>query len=786
MKIKLAELLDRHRVPIFSVSVAATVAQLFVGQLSGLAQTVEAAAKPTPEPLTQFCYVTNQNDNSISEYTLDSATGALVQIKGSPFRKGLENGYSPAGVLVPSTGKFAYVVNENNGGTVTVSGFSINPKTGALSAVPGSPFKLSGGQYGVAGAVDPSGRFLYVAVNMIPPYNYGGVFGFVINPTNGALTAVPGSPFPTAQLATAGWLTVDPSDRFVYVTNLSYDLSSDSISGFSIDPTTGALTEMAGSPFATGSGAAYVAVDPNDAFAYVTNIFANAVSGYTIDPGSGALTEMADSPFPTGSQPYDVEIDPTGSFAYVANSGDNTVSGYSINSQTGALTAITGSPFPTLGGVTVIAIDPTGAFAYTPNFSNSTVSGFAIDPDTGVLTPVKGSPFPAGAGAVDIAFTPPVASGFDFSALYLTKPHRNLSSDEWQTLVNTGYTYAIVAAWGGHSSNPRGFPTLVHDLIAGAHGAGLTIGAYCLLNFVDEWKQSGPVQVQMALDAVGADQVPYLAFVAIDVERGDPNWPADISTNDRIARIADAVEAVRLKGLQPIMYTSMTGWDAITSATPNRLNTGSVEISGIPLWDLRDDGHPTLAFAGFSIYDHPYGTWTARLGKQYKTNQEIIVSNGGQNLLFYLAQAKSNKVNVDLDIFDPMAFSLPSVAYGSAPALTILPSLTRNGEYIDLAGSISNFGNADALATRLTGTTLNGIPAEFTFAKRTINISAETPYRANTIPAGSSVQLDLKFPAAKLQSGTQGTLEIDATYGGSTTQNGSIGPVSYVFSVTIP
>jgi 6-phosphogluconolactonase len=79
-------------------------------------------------------------------------------------------------------------------------------------------------------------------------------------------------------------------------------------------------------------------------FAYVANATSNNVSGYTINATTGALTAIAGSPFPAGSFPFSVAVDPTGKFAYVANSSSNNVSGYTINATTGALTAIAGSP----------------------------------------------------------------------------------------------------------------------------------------------------------------------------------------------------------------------------------------------------------------------------------------------------------------------------------------------------------------------------------------------------------------------------------------------------------
>src|SRR5580700_5849938 len=64
-------------------------------------------------------------------------------------------------------------------------------------------------------------------------------------------------------------------------------------------------------------------------FVYVTNEGDSTVSGYTIDPSTGALTSIAGSPFPADAGPFSgpssMAVDPSGKFAYVANSGLGTV-----------------------------------------------------------------------------------------------------------------------------------------------------------------------------------------------------------------------------------------------------------------------------------------------------------------------------------------------------------------------------------------------------------------------------------------------------------------------------
>jgi len=53
-------------------------------------------------------------------------------------------------------------------------------------------------------------------------------------------------------------------------------------------------------------GAVSVAVAPEGGFVYVVNADSNNVSGYTINPTTGALTAISGSPFAAGSRPFSV------------------------------------------------------------------------------------------------------------------------------------------------------------------------------------------------------------------------------------------------------------------------------------------------------------------------------------------------------------------------------------------------------------------------------------------------------------------------------------------------
>lgn len=91
---------------------------------------------------------------------------------------------------------------------------------------------------------------------------------------------------------------------FVYVSNNG----SNTVSAYAINPTTGALTPVTGSPFATGSGPGTVAINAAGSLAYVTNGGSNDISAFKINASSGALTPVAGSPFAAGSAPVSIVV----------------------------------------------------------------------------------------------------------------------------------------------------------------------------------------------------------------------------------------------------------------------------------------------------------------------------------------------------------------------------------------------------------------------------------------------------------------------------------------------
>ena len=100
---------------------------------------------------------------------------------------------------------------------------------------------------------------------------------------------------------------------------------------------------MTGSPFAIG-GNGFITTDSTGSVLYVPS--ADGLANYSIDATSGALTAVAGSPFAAGANTSEASVDPSDRFAYLTNTDDSTITGYAINASTAVLTPLPGSPFP--------------------------------------------------------------------------------------------------------------------------------------------------------------------------------------------------------------------------------------------------------------------------------------------------------------------------------------------------------------------------------------------------------------------------------------------------------
>lgn len=226
---------------------------------------------------------------------------------------------------------------------------------------------------------DRAGVFAYATVAL-------GIEAFTIDPSTGALIEVPGSPFPGAGIGPFK-LAMDPQGNFIYATFSG----SNTVSSYRINRNTGAL-KLNGSA-AAGKGAGAVKTDPSGKFLYVANSIDGTVSAYLINWTSGALVPVAGSPFAAGFDPNVFAT--SNNFLYLFG-GNNlsespkSISGYAINTLSGVLTPVPGSPFKGHGSpANYITVDAMHNILYQPTFPAPLGDAFninTIDPATGTIT----------------------------------------------------------------------------------------------------------------------------------------------------------------------------------------------------------------------------------------------------------------------------------------------------------------------------------------------------------------------------------------------------------------
>ncbi|MBV9607970.1 MAG: choice-of-anchor D domain-containing protein, partial [Acidobacteria bacterium] len=384
------------------------------GKLTNL-QTVRARVQPaavavapgvsTGQYTPRFAYVANQKDSNISGYNVDSA-GNLTLLPSSPFATDA----GPRSLALDFTGSLLFSVNYD---AQDVIGYTIDPVTGALSAVTNSSFAtaIPPESFPTAVAVDPSGRFAYVA-----KFGTNDISGFQVDPFLHTLLPLnaPAQTFPTGTGPAA--IAIDPTGQFAYV---ACSLSN-AVFAYSIDPVTGALNALATSPFAAGSSPISLAVDSTGKFVYTANFGSNDVSGYLIDPSSGALTAMSASPFLAGIVPTSITVDPSARFAFVTNGNSSTNTGnvvreFVIDPKSGLLSPTSGTAFATNQNPSAVVVDPSGHYAYVTNADSGNISAFNIDVVGGALTAMTNSPFPAGTSPESMVITGTVGQGFTIS-----------------------------------------------------------------------------------------------------------------------------------------------------------------------------------------------------------------------------------------------------------------------------------------------------------------------------------------------------------------------------------
>jgi 6-phosphogluconolactonase (cycloisomerase 2 family) len=227
----------------------------------------------------------------------------------------------PSGVFALGNGNAVFVSAYdqsayNPGGTTTstanpgwVFGYTVG-SGGALTPA-ASPYEA--GVKPSALVADPTSRFVYVT-----DFASNEVIGYTVQSGSDLVFLING-PFKTGNEPNAA--TIDPRGKYMYITNA---LDS-TVSAFTIDLTTGtpsaAVNTTGSQTNATETTPVSVIVDPAiGTFVYTANLVGSSVSGFTLNPNTGALQPTQSTPYPTGDAPVALAAVPHGNHSIQSTS----------------------------------------------------------------------------------------------------------------------------------------------------------------------------------------------------------------------------------------------------------------------------------------------------------------------------------------------------------------------------------------------------------------------------------------------------------------------------------
>jgi len=270
----------------------------------------------------RLVFLGNSVTHTISVLQIDTTTGTLTRVPGSPF---VAEGMAPA-----ETAEHGSLLVVGNAGSATLSSFRVAGDGGLLRTA-GSPVPTNGGLL-EGMALDPAGRLVFVN-----DADLDHVAVFAVS-ASGTLTPVAGSPFGGVFLPDE--VVTHPDGRTIFVTNRSQA----SISVFAVS-LAGALTPISASPFAAPAG--FTAYEHCVLTSDGTLLFAGfeippAVVAYHVAP-DGSLNLVAGTPVLLGTPgpggPEGMAVDPTNRLLVVTDHIADRLHVFAIDAG-GGLTAV--------------------------------------------------------------------------------------------------------------------------------------------------------------------------------------------------------------------------------------------------------------------------------------------------------------------------------------------------------------------------------------------------------------------------------------------------------------
>jgi hypothetical protein len=321
-----------------------------------------------------FAFAVDQTLGSIDGYTL-SAGASTFQATSNYVAPTIPTGDPGVGVVVVQK-QFLYAVfaQENlvygwsinsSGSLTTLAGFPVSPTPTLAGSIPITTY------HQVSVITNPTGTLMFIAQPELSQ-----ILVFQVSSTGGLTEGPPvstGADFPIN-------LGMDGLGKYLYVTedpNLTTHTATKTAAY--VIGASGTLAAVPGSPFAFPmwevqgdlSGAYMIGISGNSvAFSGVDdlNIYVFAIT--QTGTAAGALTAVAGSPFATTYSPFNLAVNPFGEFAYTfsvnpSDTGNNPTEGFALNQGTGAMTVVSGSPFANLYTGGNGQFDQSGAYLFS-------------------------------------------------------------------------------------------------------------------------------------------------------------------------------------------------------------------------------------------------------------------------------------------------------------------------------------------------------------------------------------------------------------------------------------
>jgi hypothetical protein len=336
------------------------------------------------EPYVSFVYVTTHtSSHGIYQLQRSRTTGLLSDLSPSSL-----SNFGGVMAVSPDT-LYAYFGNQYSGPGSGIEFFASSINTRLLTDEGGFPNTFTNGVTGIC--IHPSGGYLYVT-----DFNY--IWQYSRNTSTGVCAVLSPERLNTSY---SYGVVMHPSGNYLYIYT-SFNGSAFTVNPYSINQTTGLLTALSAYNIATGNSSgstvtSQILIHPSGNYLYTLDRTANTISQFSINVSTGALTALGTPTVATGNSPLGGTFDNTGAFFYATNSSDNTLNYYTCNTSTGELTYV--GNIATGSAPAGVAVSHDNQSLYVANFSGASISQYSINQSTGVPTALSPSTLALDSGA---------------------------------------------------------------------------------------------------------------------------------------------------------------------------------------------------------------------------------------------------------------------------------------------------------------------------------------------------------------------------------------------------